>query len=66
MKIRDIISEAEEADMDRKLKDYFKQRELKKKSAELEKQGGIVGAIQRGNRWYNKLKSLHNQTLSRG
>ena len=66
MKIRDIITEAEEVDMDRKLKDYFKQRELKKKQAEIEKGGGVVGAVQRGNRWYKKLKGLHNQIVSQG
>ena len=58
MKIRDIITEAEEQDFDKKLKDYFKQRELKKKRAELAKTDTIAGHIERGNRWYNKLKPI--------
>jgi hypothetical protein len=56
MKIRDIITEAEEADLDRKLKYFFKQREHKKKRSELAKTDTVKGAIERGNRLYDKVK----------
>lgn len=66
MKIRDIITEAEEADLDSKLKDYFKEKERKQQKAEKFKKfadrPGIIGSItrgvQRGNRIYKKAREL--------
>ena len=55
MKIREIITEE---DLDKKIKDYFKQRELKKRRAELAKSDTLGGAIERGNRIYDKVKRL--------
>ena len=66
MKIRDIITEAEERNLDRELDRYFQDREAKKKKAAKMKSltdrpglgGTIAKGIQRGNRWYDKIKDL--------
>jgi len=66
MKIRDIITEAEEADLDNKIKNYFKDKERKQQKADAIKKfadrPGIVGrvtqGVQRGNRWYKKAREL--------
>ena len=66
MKIRDIITEAEEADLDNKIKNYFKDKERKQQKAEKFKKfadrPGIIGqvtqGIQRGNRLYKRAKEL--------
>jgi ABC-type uncharacterized transport system ATPase subunit len=66
MKIRDIITEAQEADLDRQIDQWFKQQELKKRKAEKLKSmskdqsigGSIVKGIQQGRQVYNKIKSI--------
>ena len=66
MKIRDIITEAEERNLDQDLERYFKDKERKQQKAEKFKKfadrPGIVGrvtqGVQRGNRWYKKAREL--------
>ena len=66
MKIRDIITEAEERNLDQDLERYFKDKERKQQKAEKFKKfadrPGIIGrtvqGIQRGNRWYKKSREL--------
>lgn len=66
MKIRDIITEAEERDLDKDLEQYFKRQEEKKQRAEKFKKfadrpgilSQIAKGVQKGNRIYNKLKPI--------
>ena len=66
MKIRDIITEAEERNLDQDLERYFKDKERKQQKAEKFKKfadrPGIVGrvtqGVQRGNRLYKRAKEL--------
>lgn len=68
MKIQEIITEE---DLDKKIQDYFKQRELKKQKAAkmkaLTDRPGLgstaLKSIQRGKRWYDVAKDIATRPI---